>query len=68
MTIKEVCDVEPFNALVFDHLFSERSSNNSGFLVAAFHPIWQTNAKQCLMRCVYFCLYLSDLVYARSSA
>jgi hypothetical protein len=34
-TVKDKPDAKPFNALIFDRLFTYRSANNAGFLVAA---------------------------------
>jgi len=34
-TVKTAAGVEQFSALIFDRLFSYRSANNAGFLVAA---------------------------------
>ena len=34
-TVKTAADVKPFSALIFDRLFTYRSANNAGFLVAA---------------------------------
>ena len=34
-TVKTAPDAKPFSALIFDRLFSYRSANNAGFLVAA---------------------------------
>ena len=34
-TVKDMPDAKPFSALIFDRLFTYRSANNAGFLVAA---------------------------------
>jgi hypothetical protein len=34
-SVKAIADAKPFSALIFDRLFSYRSANNAGFLVAA---------------------------------